>query len=247
MTQPQQTQKKGLSPLAWIAIGCAGLVVLAIVAVTVGGVFVARKAKDVIEDFEENPARAAAQMVVRVNPELEMVESDDEAGTMTIRNTRTGEVATFDFDEIAEGKFSWETAEGRVEFDVTDEEGGGMKVTTDEGEARIGAGAGSQVPAWVPRYPGAEPQGAFTSKSGAEESGAFSFATNDSPSAVLDALQERLEDEGYEVTRQTFEAAGEEPQGSLTAERSDPQRTVSVVATREGSTTTAAVTYSSRQ
>jgi hypothetical protein len=242
-----QAEKKGLSPLAWIAIGCAGLVVIGILAVTVGGVFVARKAKDVIEDFEKNPAKAAAQAVVRFNPELEMVESDDEAGTMTVRNTRTGEVATLDFNEIAEGRFSWETAEGKVQLDVTDEEGGGLRMTTPEGEARIGGGAGAQVPDWVPRYPDTEIKGAYSSRSGEEESGAFSFETTDSPSEVLDSLQERLEDEGYEVTRQTYEAAGQEPQGSLSAERADAQRTITVVATRQGSTTTAAVTYSGRQ
>ena len=36
-------------------------------------------------------------MMVRLNPELDLVEVDDDEGTMTIRNKRTDEVVTLDF------------------------------------------------------------------------------------------------------------------------------------------------------
>lgn len=248
MTQPTQTtQKKGLGPLAWIAIGCGGLIVIGILVATVGGIFVARKAKDVVQSFEENPAKAAAEMAVRINPELELVESDDDAGTMTIRNKETGEVATFNFKDIAEGKFSWETDEGKVEISADQDQSGGVSVKTDQGEARFGSGSGADIPDWVPRYTGTEPAGAFTSHGDGEENGMFSFETADSPKEVLDFFQTRLEEEGYEVNRQIFETAGQEPQGNLSAERSDPQRSVTVVASREDGKTSGAVTYSSRE
>ena len=100
------TEKKGLSPWAWVAIGCGGLLLVAMIVMMVGGMFVAKKVGDFAEDFEENPA-AAAEMLIKMNPDLELVDSDRDAGTMTIRNKEDGEVITVNYEDIEKGKLSF--------------------------------------------------------------------------------------------------------------------------------------------
>ena len=99
-TAPQG--KKGLPVLAWIAIGCGGIVVLGGIAFTLIGWLAVSKMKDVASDFEDNPTRAAAELMVRMNPELEMVESDEDAGTLTVREKSSGKVITFNYEDIKE-------------------------------------------------------------------------------------------------------------------------------------------------
>lgn len=69
----------------------------------IGGVWAANKAKELGVDFNENPEKAAAEMIVNLNPELEKVSSDDEAGTITFRNKDGGEV-TLTYKDIQEGR-----------------------------------------------------------------------------------------------------------------------------------------------
>ena len=86
----QAPAKKGLPVWAWVGIGCGALVVVVLIVVTVAGFLVANKVKDVAADFEKNPAMATARMIVKLNPDLEEVSTDDEEGTITVRNTKTG-------------------------------------------------------------------------------------------------------------------------------------------------------------
>ncbi len=207
--------KKGLSLLAWIAIGCGGLTVLAIVLVAgvVGfGIF---KAKEVIGDFQENPAKTAAETIVKLNPELDLVSTDDAAGTVTIKNNKTGEVATLNFEDIAEGKLSVTTDEGEFSMDVSEtDDGGGITLTGPEGETRLGASADlGDVPGWVPIYPGATgTQGTFSSKTAEGVVGMVSAKTDDSAQQVLDHYKKWLEDNGYELQGTSVNTT---PQGSF--------------------------------
>jgi len=111
---PSENSKKGLSPLAWVGIGCGGVVVLGLIAIVVGGMYLGGKAKEVLEQAEGNPERFAAEMVVKFNPDMEMVEANDEEGKMTIRMKKTGEELTFSYADIKEGKFMVTTSDGEV-------------------------------------------------------------------------------------------------------------------------------------
>jgi uncharacterized protein YneF (UPF0154 family) len=157
-TVPRPTKKKGIPVIAWIGIGCGAIIVIGVAAFLVIGMFVAHKAKDFAKEMEANPAKVAAEMIVKLNPELEIVKSDESAGTITIREKKTGKVATFNYEAIKEGKLVFETEEGKVEINAQRNEGeGGVTVTSDEGEVRLGASlSAADLPAWVPLYPGAE-------------------------------------------------------------------------------------------
>lgn len=126
---------KGLSPLAWVGIGCGGLLVVGLVALVAVGVFVGMKVKDAVADADGNPERFAAEMVVKMNPDLEIIESGKEEGKMKIRVKKSGEEISVSYRDIKDGKLSIETADGGgVKFDAK----GGQIVATDaEGKTTV--------------------------------------------------------------------------------------------------------------
>ncbi len=98
-----------MPPIAWVGIGCGGLIVVAIIIMIISGVWFSKKAKELGADFSKNPERAAAELVINFNPEYEKVSNDDEAATMTIR-AKDGTLLTLPYTDIAEGKFTEEPA-----------------------------------------------------------------------------------------------------------------------------------------
>lgn len=247
MTNGAQPAKKGLSPVAWIAIGCGGLAILAILAVAAVVDFGVFKAKEYAEDFQANPAKTAAETIVKLNPDLELKSADDEAGTITFENTKTGEVATLNFGDIAEGKFSVTTDEGEFSVDASDAgEGGGVTMTGPEGEARFGASASLEdVPDWVPVYPDAsETQSSDSSNTPQGVGGMITAQTGDKPQQVIDHFKKWFEDEGYEIKATTTNTT---PQGGLTninGELASEGRTLNVTVTEQSGEVQVMVTYS---
>lgn len=167
--QPPQVQaapKKGLHPLAWVGIGCGGLLVLAII----GGAFLVgamkRKYDEVVKEFAENPQKVVAEQVVKMNPDLEVVLEDDEAGEMTIRNTATGEESTISYKDLAEGKLTVKGDDGSI--------------------IQLGSADLSSVPAWVPVYPTMNsPLVPYHQDKAGEVHGLVSFTTSDAPADVM--------------------------------------------------------------
>lgn len=246
---PGAPGKKGLSPLAWVAIGCGALLVLGGIALAVAIGFVGHKVKQVAGDMEDRPVETTAKLFARVNPDVDYVDSDEDARTVTLRNTKTGEEMTFDFKDIEQGKLRWNTGEGEVEIDAQGAgDQGGVTVRTEKGTAKFGAGAAGddELPAWVPVC---------------EDSTAFDmvFVTEDThsrtgtytvscPAAINDALdfyQQALEGDGFEVKRQTVSFNGGK-QGILTGENKADERTVVVTLTSEGEGAKGGVQYSEK-
>ncbi len=241
---PPPAGKKKTSPWVWVLVGCLVLVVLVLGLMGACGMFVAKKAREVAADFEKNPAKAAAEMAVRLNPELELVESDDEAGTITVRNRATGEVLTVDFEELAEGRLRFETDEGESSIQFGEDEGSAVTITTPEGETRFGGGATAELPDWMPLYPGAsEPEGSYSSTAGDQRSGAVSFRSSDSVAQILEFYEAALKAAGLEVSKTTFTAQGSEG-GMLNGSSEQPERTVAVMVSDEDGETSIAVNYS---
>jgi hypothetical protein len=199
----------GIPVLGWIAIGCGAIVIVAVIGFTLVGWFAVNKMKDVASEFEENPSKAAAELVVRLNPDLEMVESDEDAGTITVREKSSGKVVTFNYDDIEEGRVSFETEDGRVEITGSAEGGEGqMTITTPEGHTRIGQGR--EVPDWVPIHPATSAQEAAYQTTGPSgEAGHVSLTVDADADDVVAYYKKVLESEGYEVSVASFSSSGE--------------------------------------
>jgi len=232
----QAPANKGLPVWAWIGIGCGALMILVLVVVMVGGFFVARKVKDVAADFEENPAMATARMIVKLNPELEEVSTDEEAGTITVRNTETGEETTVNFEDIEEGKFSFTTEEGEITVDASElQESGTINITDDEGGVvfSTGGAVSDDVEPWVPVYPGCEPTNRHSMRSEQEHTGGFELETPASVKEALEFYRAALSDDGYEVSVNTFTQENSEG-GMVNGNHGEKGRSVVAIFSSEG-------------
>lgn len=237
--------KKGLSPLAWVGIGCGAVIVLGLIGAAVFAFWVGGKVKEAAD----NPAMAAAKFMVAANPEIELVEADDDAGTITVRNKETGEVLTVNLDEIEQGRISFESEGETVTMGMEegDDGEGAFTVRDSEGKAtfRVGAGGEGEIPAWVPRFEDARVQGTFQSRTGSEITGGFSFETTDSVEEVMGWYAGAFAGEGLSESGRNTYQSGDTRGGMLTGEGGG--RTVSLMLSAEGGKTTVVVTYNEKQ
>jgi hypothetical protein len=245
----QPPAKKKFSPLAWILVGCLVILLLGALVTFTCTAFVAKKVKDVAEDMSENPAMAAAEMVVRVSPDLELVDKDEEAQTLTIRNKKTGETVTFDLEDVTEGRLRWETDGQEVVIDAqaSGEEGGVITVTDESGEEEtltIGSSSADKVPAWVPIYPGVDAETAFLMTGGDSVQGTLSFETAESPEEVAEYYRENLEQLGFEVETSSF--SSNDVESRMLSANDGASRTVYVnITTENGAVTNVGLNFSS--
>lgn len=239
------TEKKGLSPWAWVAIGCGGMIVVFFIVISLGGMFFAKKVGDMAEDFQENPA-AAAEMLIKMNPDLELVESDRDEGTLTIRDKDSGEVITVNYEDIQEGKLSFETDEGEVTISATGDPEEGMLTVTKDGEEAMQFGSGEiqDVPDWVPLYPGAEATGTYSASTPDGIGGSFQMNSTDSVDDVLAYYVKQLEGDGWSV--QKTEYSGPDGKGGQVI-ASMEGRTVMLILSSSEEGTQAMVNYSDSQ
>lgn len=221
---PVPGQKKKMSALGWIAIGCGAIAILGIIAATMAVGGIAWFAKKQVDKFEENPAVAAAELAIRANPDVELVASDVEKGTITYRDKKTGEEITVNAEGFKDGEFTVTTKDGTATFDASQTaDGGTLKVTTDKGEETVfgaTAGAPKDLPSWLPVYAGGAVEGAYNATTAEGRSAMFTVTTSDSVDQVAAFYKSQLEAGGLTVEQSSFEGAG--------------QRTVMLVGKDEG-------------
>jgi hypothetical protein len=114
MDTPKPPLRRKVSQVSLIAgIGCGGLVVLAIIAIFVLAGKACTKINEVAGDFQKNPAKAAAMLALKFNPEVEVVSTDDTKNEITIRTKKDGETMTMSFEDVAKGKFTMTDSEAK--------------------------------------------------------------------------------------------------------------------------------------
>lgn len=217
------------SPIVWVLAIVLGLFVLGFIGVVGAGYFVVHKARQAGLDpalIGRNPGLAMAKLITAVNPDAEVIRTDDSAGTITVRDRSTGKVMTFSFDDVRNGKFN-------------------MRVQGEDGKTatvEVG-GANAKLPSWVPSYPGSTAQGTFavtgTSSDGSGEGGNFTFTTPDEASKVMTFYQDKTKELGMKANLTTNTPDG----GMLIASNEDNQRTLTVVIGKGSPGSTVNVTY----
>lgn len=201
----QPPARKGLHPLAWVGIGCGGLLVVAIIAVAFLFGAAKRKYDSVVKEFKENPQKVVAEKVVELNPDFEMLSENDEAGEMTIRNKATGEETTISYQDLAEGKLTVKGGDGSV--------------------TQLGSADLSSVPAWVPAYPSmTDPVVPYHQDKSGEIQGLLSFSCNDTPADVIAFYEKGM---SSSVTSSTSVDVGQLQQASKTFRDGDKKLNVS--------------------
>jgi len=248
---PEAAPKKGMSTVVKVLLGCGVLLLLGIGSCfVVSGYFLKKgvnKFSEFAKEVESNPDAAAvraAELALRLNPEVEVVSSDPAGGTITVREKKTGKKVTFNLEDIKAGRFSIE-ADGEkasIDIDASAENGGQMKVVTDQGTAVFGAG-GQQTPEWIPTYPGGRTEGLANIEAKGEKSGTFTLRTADTPDAVLAFYESKLKAAGFEVQKASLSYNGA-PSGTLNA--TADMRQLSITAAAQDGETQALVTYNEK-
>jgi hypothetical protein len=123
---------------------------------------------------------------------------------------------------------------------IEDGKKGKFEVKSADGSVQFGGEA--KIPAWLPDYPGSNPENAFSAQGNNGRTGTFVFKTGDSPDHVAQFYREQLESSGLKVA--SVVNAGESQ--IVTAADSDKHRTVNVVVAKDGSETSVNITYATK-
>jgi hypothetical protein len=211
------------SVLVWILAGILGMGLLAGAAVLAGGLWVAHKATQAGVDaelFRENPALAVRKLVAAIDPNAEVVSTDSDNQTVTVRD-RNGKQVILTFDQVKNGDFRLEADDG---------DGRRALVEADGNSA-------ATLPAEVPVYPGAKVKSSFQVDGDGDKAGGayeYDFSTPDAPAKILDYYHHTLEKAGMQLEMQTPSSDG----GMLVAQDPANRRTLRVIVSRDASGTT---------
>lgn len=244
---PQKTS--GSKVLFWILGIVVGLILITFGSCAVIGFYALHKAKQAGMDsdlMKKNPGYAGVKMAVSMNPDLEIVSSDDRAGSITVRDKKTGKVTTLKFDPDKKtmvivdenGKTTTMTSTGEGTS-------GGFEVKSSEGKMKMGTTA-DKVPDWVPAYPGSSPQNTYSASNAGEQTGAFVFTTSDAPEKIIPFYEDWLKSHGFTVSNMTTNSEGKTG-GVVTGQDKANNRTIMATIGTETNRTQVTVTYSVKQ
>jgi len=217
-------------PLLWILGGCLGLIVIGIIiAFLAGGYFLHKVGVDT-GLMKSNPELATAKMILSANPDVEVLSVDESAGTIKVRDKKTGKTLTMNLSDVKKGKIVFQDDQNKtVEFQTQGEGSeAGIEVRSSEGTMRMGTSASPQLPAWLPAYPGAESTGTFSIAKDGGNSGSCAFKSNDSPEKIASFYENALKSAGFTVQKSSTQIPGQGAIIILAGEDSGTQRTAHV-------------------
>jgi hypothetical protein len=227
---PAQPGPRKTSPLVWVLVVVLGLFVLGGIGVAGFTWFVVHKVRQAGIDpdlWRRNPGLAAGKLIAATNPDLDVVRTDDNAGTITLRDRHTGKETTITFDQARQGKFT-----------IRAQDENGKTASLEFG------GSGSKPPAWVPDYPGSHPAYSIRgSADSGEEGGNFTFTTDDPASKVMSFYQDKTREMGMEAKVTTTTPDG----GMMVATREGDERSLTIVVGGNSSHTSVNVTYTRKR
>jgi hypothetical protein len=167
-----------------------------------------------------NPALVLTKVITAANPNVEVITVNKGSQQITLRDKKTGETYNVTFDDVKNGRISMKSSNGRASFSI---------------------GGGAKIPAWVPEYPGSDPQSAFSAQGRDGASGTFTFKTPDSPDKVTRFYQDQFQSSGLHITSNVHGSGS-----MLVAEDDTKNHTLTVIVGVDGSNTTVAVTYANK-
>ena len=230
----QPPEKKGLSKLACFGIGCGALGVVAVIAIVISLAIFLPVINQTLEEFAENPDKAVAEWMAKLDGSVEFIESDPEAGTISVRVVETGEVITIPFARFTEEDFSiadltgtpasGADASGMVAIDTVD--------TNDLGDGRVVTKRGEEAkmlaPEWVQpilELPETEVEtGVLAAGDGKKTLGTITLTANEPPQTVAPRFKAAMEAAGMQVSEnpspdfRSIRLESQTPDGPLTVE-----------------------------
>jgi hypothetical protein len=240
----QQPPAKKSKALTYFLVGCGGLIVLVILVMAAVGFWVRSKAKE----FGSNPGFAAAKMIASMNPDVELLNADEGTGKITVRDKKTGKTVTMDFQDIKKGRLSFEGEDGKkVDLEASGQgDSGSLTVKGPDGTMQFGGGSAAQIPAWVPKYPGAQVAGTFSSQSGNGDAGTFQLKCSGSVEEVAAFYEREIKSAGMTVQKHSMQSGGK-GMIMVMGENNADGHSVSATVTSTEQGTTAQIIYGTKK
>ena len=234
---PQAPKKT--SVWVWILGGIAIFFCAIMLTCGIGAYMLYRTVKSAGFDSElmkSNPGLAMAKMVAATNPNVEVVSTNDRAGTIVVRDKTTSKVTTYKFDPVTKRLVI--TANDGKQSSVTFDNNGMSATTADGSSVKYGAATGNDVPSWVPVYPGSSPQGTMSSTSPEGSQNTFTFKSKDPASKVIGYYSDQLKSAGFTINMTTTTDQG----GMVQASDDAKKHTITVIVGTSGDETSTAIT-----
>lgn len=237
---PGAPQKKS-NLVWWILGGCLGLILLVVLATGIGGFVIFQRFKNAGIDselFKTNPALAAAKMATAMNPNVEIVSTDDKTGEIVIRDKKTGKETTMRFDSDKQELVVVDEQGKKATIKVRDNEGG---IEAESGGERVRIGGAARLPGWIPAYPGATTQGLGSTERPGDSQYTFSLTMNDSLEKVAAYYRDELRKAGFDV-----DSSAATP-GAEILQAKSAGRTIQIMFTKSDGGTLAAITATEKK
>ena len=249
MGAPPPQKGSGTKLILWIVGIIVGLMLLGFGSCAVIGFYAMHKVKQAGLDsdlMKKNPALATAKMAISMSPDAEIVSSDDDAGTIMVRDKKTGKTTTMKFDPAKKSMVMIDESGKSVSMTTTGEgSSGGIEVKSSEGTMKLGASS-DKAPDWVPAYPGSSPQNTYSATNAGEQTGSFTFTTSDAAEKVIAFYSDTLKAHSFTVSNMTGNSEGKTG-GMVTGEDKANKRTVMATIGTEDDGTHVNVTFSAKQ
>lgn len=243
---PVVKEKNGMSCLAIGGIGCLVIVVILFLG---GGAVVFRfmpQLKEFASESKKDPAKAAAMLMLKMNPDIQIMATDDAKREVTFKVKSSGDTVTMNFDDIQKGKMKMTNSKGEeVSIDASDAGKGGIVMKGPQGQTVIGGGAAATAPpSWVVAYPGLTPEeGGMKSEQDGNVTGMVRGSTKDPVTKVKTQLEASLKAAGYTTETNLITAGDGSVTGSITANKADGKTTATYLITTEDGKTVIMTQY----
>jgi hypothetical protein len=176
---PGVPPKKGMSPIAWIGIGCVVILILC----GIGFGVMSWLGMRALHTWAKNP-------------------------TFTVKD-QNGQAVTINASGAKDGKIEIKTDKGSATIDsstgtmkATDDKG---QVTT----FKAGAGTPQNLPSWLPVYPGGAVQGTYDINNNEGRTAAFIVTSKDGTDKVLEFYESQLKSSGLKTEKTTTATNGQ--------------------------------------
>jgi len=225
--------------------------------------------RELAGEFGDDTGVFASNLLSRLQPRLERLVGDPEAGLAFLQDIGSGDYSEKALREVLEGSLRirtedgeltadlWrgedggslviDSPDGEVQIDLVKVDGGGeLVIRTEERVVRFGAGTAAEgLPGWVPRvrWMPEHPKHLFSALSDEGGLGAVSWETNRLPQAVLDFYRHELEDAGYRIREEHSARQHGEVEGGFWAENEADDRIVFIAASNEDGVTKVILGY----
>ena len=153
------------------------------------------------------------------------------------KDKKSGKTATLNSNEIQQGKMVFKEDGKRV---VIASNGDGSAI-------RIGENAATNLPSWLPAYPGSTPRATFSMGGGSESTAAVSFTTDDPVDKVATFYADALRNAGLTTSSNILNQDGKLSGGVVTAASPDDKRNVMVNLATGDDGVSVGITYSDIQ